>query len=83
MSRSDDAGSPTPNHGRIRMERGSFKRVYNTNLNMHDDIFLQFMFLGKFSVFLNKSIDTINHLLYQLNFGISQSVLVGDIICNT
>jgi len=46
------------------------------------DCSLQFVFLGKFSVFLNKSIDTINHLLHQLDFRISQSMLVGNVISN-
>jgi hypothetical protein len=36
-----------------------------------------------FLVFLPQFVDTINHLLYKLNLGVSQSVLVGDVISVT
>jgi len=36
--------------------------------------------LLEFLVFLPEGIDTINHLLYKLNFRVSQPVLVGDVI---
>ena len=41
------------------------------------------MFLGKVPVLFNKSVDAIYHLLNQLHLGVSQPVLVGDIVGNT
>ena len=45
--------------------------------------FLKFMLFGKFFVLLDKSVDTIDHFLNKLDFWVSKSVLVGDIVSNT
>ena len=41
------------------------------------------MLLLEFSVFLDKGVDTINHLLYQLDLAVTQPMLVGDVIGDT
>ena len=38
------------------------------------------VFLLEFLVLLPESVDTVNHLLYQLNLRVSESVFVGDVI---
>jgi len=37
------------------------------------------MFLLKFAIFFDQRVDTINHLLHQLDFAVSQAMLVGDV----
>ena len=41
------------------------------------------MLLLEFSVLLDKCVDTINHLLYQLDLAVTKPVLVGDVIGDT
>jgi len=43
---------------------------------------LKSVLLLKDLVLLVQSVDTVNHLLDQLNLGVTQSVLVGNVICN-
>ena len=41
------------------------------------------MFLGEFLVLLDEGVDSVNHLLNELHFGVAESVLVGDIVSDT
>lgn len=41
---------------------------------------LEAMLLLELDIFLYKSVDTINHALHQLHFGVTKPVFVGDII---
>ena len=41
------------------------------------------MLLLEISVLGDKSVDTINHLLYQLHLRVAKPVLVGDVIGHT
>ena len=43
-------------------------------MNLHAVLLLQF------KIFLVKSVDSVNHDLDKLNFGVTETVLVGDII---
>ena len=45
--------------------------------------YLNIVFLGELLVLLDQGVDAINHLLNQLNLGVSKTMLVGDVISNT
>lgn len=64
-------------------------RLYNTRdgfLNWFPSkefLFGNSMFGLQFKIFFIKFIDSVNHGLHQLNFGITQSVFVWNVVCHT
>ena len=62
-------------HKLAKSHQGFNKIILNTC-----NIRLQFMLLGEFLVLLNKGVDSVNHLLDELHLGVTEPVLVGDVV---
>merc|ERR1712142_105092 len=58
----------------------SYKTVFGLDLRIEG---INSMLLLQLNVFSVESIDSINHTLDKLDLRVSQTVLVGDVICNT
>ncbi len=52
--------------------------MFNIKINLDD--FLDSVLLLELQVLLVEGVDTVNHLLDQLDLGVAQAVLVGDVI---